>query len=341
MSDNKTKGIGDYIVSVLNGMAQGLFASLIIGLIIKQIGTYSGLKWLSDFGQIAQCLTCPAIGIGVAYSIGAKGLALFAAATAGTIGGGAITIAETGAIAIASGEPLGACIAALAGAICGKAITGKTKADIILVPLLTIFAGGITGLLISPVVAALMTALGAFINHLTTLYPLPMGALVSAVVGMVLTLPISSAAICISLGLSGLAAGAACAGCAAQMIGFAFMSFRENGVGGLISQGLGTSMLQIPNIWKNWKIWIPPTAASVITGPISTCVFRMTNNAAGAGMGTSGLVGQFNAVAEMGAGALPQIILVHFVLPAILTVLIAIPMRRKGRIKEGDLKLPE
>ena len=160
MSDNKTKGIGDYIVSVLNGMAQGLFASLIIGLIIKQIGTYSGLKWLSDFGQIAQCLTCPAIGIGVAYSIGAKGLALFAAATAGTIGGGAITIAETGAIAIASGEPLGACIAALAGAICGKAITGKTKADIILVPLLTIFAGGITGLLISPVVAALMTALG-------------------------------------------------------------------------------------------------------------------------------------------------------------------------------------
>ena len=243
MPDNTKKGIGDYIVSVLNGMAQGLFSSLIIGLIIKQIGTYAGLDWLASFGQIAQCLTCPAIGIGVAYSIGAKGLALFAAATAGTIGGGAITIAETGAIAIASGEPLGACIAALIGALCGKLATGRTKADIIIVPLLTILAGGVTGLVISPAVAALMNALGALINHLTTLYPLPMGILVSAVVGMVLTLPISSAAICISLGLSGLAAGAACAGCSAQMIGFAFMSFRENGVGGLISQGLGTSML--------------------------------------------------------------------------------------------------
>ncbi len=341
MPGNTRKGIGDYIVSILNGMAQGLFSSLIIGLIIKQIGTYAGLKWLANFGQVAQCLTCPAIGIGVAYSIGAKGLALFAAATAGTIGGGAITIAETGAIAIASGEPLGACIAALAGALCGKLITGKTKADIILVPLATILAGGITGLLISPVVSAMMSALGAFINHLTTLYPLPMGVLVSVVVGMVLTLPISSAAICISLGLSGLAAGAACAGCAAQMIGFAVMSFRENGIGGLISQGLGTSMLQIPNIWKNWRIWIPPTAASAITGPLSTCLFKMTNNAAGAGMGTSGLVGQFNAVAEMGLSSLPEIAIVHFILPAILAVLIALPMRKKGWIKEGDLKLPE
>ena len=335
------RNIGDYVVSVLNGMAQGLFSSLIIGLIIKQIGTYAGLDWLTSFGQAAQCLTCPAIGIGVGYSIGAKGLALLSAATAGTIGGGAITVAQSGAIAIASGEPLGACIAALAGALCGKWATGKTKADIIAVPLITILAGGITGLFLSPVIAALMAGLGALINHLTTLYPLPMGILVSAVVGMVLTLPISSAAICISLGLSGLAAGAACAGCSAQMIGFAFMSFRENGIGGLISQGLGTSMLQIPNIWKNWRIWIPPTAASMITGPISTCLLKMTNNAAGAGMGTSGLVGQFNAVAEMGASALPEIALVHFILPAVLTVLIAIPMRKKGWIREGDLKLPD
>ena len=341
MPDNTKKGIGDYIVSVLNGMAQGLFSSLIIGLIIKQIGTYAGLDWLASFGQVAQCLTCPAIGIGVAYSIGAKGLALFAAATAGTIGGGAIAIAETGAVSIASGEPLGACIAALIGAIAGKLITGRTKADIIVVPLLTILAGGLTGLFISPVVSALMTALGSLINHLTTLYPFPMGVLVSAVVGMVLTLPISSAAICISLGLSGLAAGAACAGCASQMIGFAVMSYKENGIGGLISQGLGTSMLQIPNIWKNWRIWIPPTLASAITGPVSTCLLKMTNNAAGAGMGTSGLVGQFNAVAEMGLSSLPAIILVHFLLPALLTPLIALPMRRKGWIKDGDLKLPD
>ena len=339
MPETNKKRIGDYVVSILNGMAQGLFASLIIGLIIKQIGTYTGLGWLSSFGQIAQCLTCPAIGIGVASSIGVRGLALFASATAGTIGGGAITAAE-GVISIASGEPLGACIAALAAALAGKAVTGKTKADIIVVPFVTILAGGIVGLLVSPAVSALMNALGAFINHLTTLYPLPMGILVSVVVGMVLTLPISSAAICISLGLSGLAAGAACAGCCAQMIGFAVMSYRENGFGGLISQGLGTSMLQIPNIWKNWKIWIPPTLASAITGPVSTCIFKMANNAAGAGMGTSGLVGQFNAVAVMGISSLPAILIVHFILPAILTVLIAIPMRKKGLIRENDLLLP-
>lgn len=335
----KEKGIGSSVVNVLNGMAQGLFSSLIIGLIISQIGTYANISWLTQFGKIAQSLTGPAIGIGVAWSIGAKGLSLYASAAVGAIGAGAIKIAESGAMTISAGEPLGACIAALVGAYIGKKITGKTRADIILVPLITILSGGLTGLFISPVVSALMNAIGAFINSLTTLYPLPMGILVSIVVGMVLTLPISSAAICISLGLDGLAAGAACAGCAAQMIGFAFMSYRENGISGIISQGLGTSMIQIPNIWKNWKIWIPPTLASAITGPISTCVFKMTNNASGAGMGTSGLVGQFNAVATMGTEAIPEIILVHFILPAILSVLFCICMRKKGWIREGDLKL--
>ena len=341
MPEGKEKGIGQHIVSVLNGMAQGLFASLIIGLIIKQIGTYAGIGWLSYFGQVAQYLTGPSIGIGVAWSIGAKGLSLFAAAAAGAIGAGTVTIDAAGTAAIASGEPLGACIAALAGAAAGKWITGKTKADIILGPFTTIMIGGLAGMLVSPFVAALMGAIGAFINRLTMLYPFPMGILVSVVVGMVLTLPISSAAICISLGLSGLAAGAACAGCAAQMVGFAAISFRENGVGGLISQGLGTSMLQIPNIWRNWRIWIPPTAASAVTGPISTCLLKMTNNAAGAGMGTSGLVGQFNAVAEMGASSLPAIAAVHFLLPALLSLAFAFPLRRCGWIKDGDMKLPD
>ena len=331
-----SKGIGGYIVSVLNGMAQGLFSSLIIGLIIKQIGTYASIDFLVSAGSFAQAMTCPAIGVGVARAVGSPNLALFAAATAGVIGGGAITDG-----AIISGEPLGACIASLAGALCGKAIAGKTKVDIILVPMITIVAGGIAGMIVSPAVAALMNGLGAFINHLTTLYPLPMGILVSVVVGMILTLPISSAAICISLGLSGLAAGAACAGCAAQMVGFAVMSYRENGAGGLISQGIGTSMLQIPNIWKNWRIWIPPTAASAITGPVSTCIFKMTNNASGAGMGTSGLVGQFNAVAEMGAGALPEIVITHFILPAVLSVLFCGILRKAGWIKSGDMKLPD
>jgi hypothetical protein len=171
------------------------------------------------------------------------------------------------------------------------------------------------------------------------LYPLPMGILVSTVVGMVLTLPISSAAICISLGIDGLAAGAAAVGCSCQMIGFAVSSYKENKLGGLISQGLGTSMIQIPNIWKNPLIWIPPTLTSAILGPISTIVFKMENNSAGAGMGTSGLVGQFNAITVMGLDAWPVVLLMHFLLPAVITLLISTIMRRKGWIKEGDMLL--
>lgn len=330
--------VGDAIVRILNGMAQGLFASLIIGLIIKQIGTYAHLELLAQIGQIAQYMTGPAIGVGVAFAIKAPGLATFSAAAAGAIGAGTID-AATGALAL--GEPLGATVAALAGAWCGKKIAGRTKVDIILVPVTTIVVGGLVGTFLSPVVSALMNAIGTFINQLTMLYPFPMGVLVSTVVGMVLTLPISSAAICISLGLDGLAAGAACCGCCCQMIGFAVASYRENRIGGLISQGLGTSMLQIPNIWKNWKIWIPPTLCSAILGPVSTVVLGMTNNASGAGMGTSGLVGQFNAVAVMGSGSLWKIILLHFILPAIITLLISEFMRRKGLIKAGDMKLPD
>ncbi len=340
MKEGRSSHIGESIVSILNGMAQGLFSSLIIGLIIKQIGHYLNIPLVENFGQIAQYLTGPAIGIGVALSVGAPNLALFASAVTGAVGAGTIVLGD-GAVflKIVTGEPLGACIAALAGAYAGKFIKGKTHVDIILVPMVTIIAGSLVGTFISPVVSALMNALGAFINKLTTLYPFPMGILVSAVVGIILTLPISSAAICISLGLDGLAAGAACAGCAAQMIGFAVSSYRENKVGGLISQGLGTSMLQIPNIWKNWKIWIPPTVASMITGPVSTCLFKMTNNAAGAGMGTSGLVGQFNAVAVMGESCIWQIAIVHFILPALISLVISQYMRKKGYIKDGDMLL--
>ena len=337
MENTATKPkIGDAVVRVLNGMAQGLFASLIIGLIIKQIGTYAHIDLLVSIGQIAQYMTGPAIGVGVANAVGAPPLARFSAAVSGAVGAGTIALST---YALSAGEPLGATVAALVGALCGKWISGKTKVDIILVPIVTIIAGSIVGVFLSPVVSALMNAIGAFINRLTQLYPFPMGTMVSVVVGMVLTLPISSAAICISLGLDGLAAGAACCGCCCQMIGFAFSSYKENGVGGLISQGLGTSMLQIPNIWKNWKIWIPPTLTSAVLGPVSTCLFRMTNNASGAGMGTSGLVGQFNAVAVMGPGCIWQIALLHFILPAVLSLCISSFMRRRGWIKDGDMLL--
>ncbi|MHC1692755.1 MAG: PTS transporter subunit IIC [Sphaerochaetaceae bacterium] len=333
------KGVGEYFVNILNGMAKGLFASLIIGLIIKQIGTYSHIALLARFGQAAQYLMGPAIGVGVAVAVNASPLGIFCSAVTGAIGAGTFVWDGTVAAKIVIGEPVGALLAAWAGAEISKLIAGKTKVDIILVPLTTIIAGGLVGVFLAPVVSAMMGAIGAFVNKLTTLYPFPMGVLVSVVVGIILTLPISSAAICISLGISGLAAGAATVGCCAQMVGFAVASYRENRIGGLISQGLGTSMLQMPNIVKNWKIWIPATLSAAILGPLSTMVFKMENNASGAGMGTSGLVGQFNTINVMGFEAWWKILLLHFILPAILALVFSEAMRYKGWIKPGDMKL--
>lgn len=337
---SQNSGVGDYLVKVLNGMAQGLFASLIIGLIIKQIGTYSSITLLIQFGQIAEYLTGPAIGVGVALSVGASPLGIFCASVAGAIGAGTFVLDPSGSLVkCAIGEPVGALCASLAAAEASKLVAGKTKVDIIVVPFVTILVGGFVGTFLAPPIATMMKGLGTFINNLTNLYPLPMGILVAVVVGLVLTLPISSAAICISLHISGLAAGAATVGCCAQMIGFACSSYRENGISGLISQGLGTSMLQIPNIIKNWKIWIPPTLTAAIIGPLSTIVFKMENNAAGAGMGSSGLVGQFNTIATMGNSSIIPIILLHFILPAIISIIISEYMRKKGWIKFGDLAL--
>ncbi len=334
------KQVGAYVTRVLSGMAQGLFASLIIGLIIKQIGHYSSIALLEQFGTVAQYMTGPAIGIGVALAVGAPPLGVLACTVAGAVGAGTFVFGEgTALLKVTLGEPVGAMLSALVGAEIAKRVNGKTGFDIIAVPLATIISGSLVGFFLAPPIAMMMHYLGAFINSLTTLYPLPMGILVSTVVGIILTLPISSAAICISLGLDGLAAGAAVVGCSCQMIGFAVSSYKENKMGGLISQGLGTSMLQIPNIWKNPLIWIPPTLTSAILGPISTMVFKMENNSAGAGMGTSGLVGQFNALAVMGVSSWPVILLMHFILPAILSLLFSTYMRKKGWIKDGDLRL--
>ena len=282
----------------------------------------------------------PAIGAGVAYSIGAPPLAIFASLIAGAIGAGSVNF-ESGAATIAIGEPVGALIAALIGAHIGKLISGKTKVDIVLVPITTILSGGFVGIYIAPYISSFMNGIGEFINMATTLHPIPMGIIISVVMGIVLTLPISSAAIAISLNLSGLAAGAATIGCAANMIGFAVISFKENGVGGLIAQGLGTSMLQVPNIVKNPLIWIPAIIASAILGPISTVVLGMESHATGAGMGTSGLVGQFAVIDTMGTGVdvLVQIGLMHFILPGLIAWLVARWMKRTNLIKPGDLKL--
>ena len=337
MAEKKGK-VREYFIKVLNGMALGLFASLIIGLILKQIGSLLHVDMLVNFGQIAQYLMGPAIGAGVAYSVGAPPLGIFASLITGALGARTVSIVD-GVALMKIGEPVGALVASFIGAEISRLIQGKTKVDIVLVPAGTIIVGGLAGYYIGPVVSQMMTSLGALINLATRLRPIPMGILVSVLMGMILTLPISSAALAISLGLEGLAAGAATVGCCAQMIGFAVASYKENKVGGLIAQGLGTSMLQIPNIIRNPRIWIPPIITSAILGPISTKIFEMENNKIGAGMGTSGLVGQFGTFDVMGAKGFLGIVLLHFILPAVITLVISEYMRKKGYIKDGDMKL--
>lgn len=334
----KELGIKDYLIKVLNGMALGLFGSLIIGVIIEQIGGLLGIETLEYFGKTAKYMMGPAIGAGVAYSVGASPLGIFASAVTGLLGS-QTAVFDGNAVKLAIGEPVGAFIAALVGAEFSKLIQGKTKVDIVIVPAATIILGGLVGIYIAPVVTKVMTLLGSMIIYATELRPIPMGILVSVLMGMILTLPISSAALAISLKLSGLAAGAATVGCAAQMIGFAIASYRENKVGGFIAQGFGTSMLQIPNIIKNPRIWIPPIITSAILGPIATYVFKMENDLIGAGMGTSGLVGPLRTLAVMGDKGILGVVLLHFILPAILTFLISEYMRKKGWIKYGDMKL--
>ncbi|WDV45927.1 PTS sugar transporter subunit IIC [Clostridiaceae bacterium M8S5] len=333
--------IKDYCVKFLNGMALGLFSSLIIGLILKQIGLSLRIDMLTKFGQTAQYLMGPCIGAGVAYSVGASPLGIFASIITGAIGAGTMSINEAGIYVLKIGEPVGALIASLLGAEISKIVQGKTKVDIVVVPACTIVVGGLVGIYIAPYMQELMTLIGVGIMRATELHPLPMGIIVSTAMGIILTLPISSAALAISLKLGGLAAGAATVGCATQMIGFAVASYRENKVSGLISQGLGTSMLQVPNIIKNPYIWIPPILTSAILGPLATTLFKMINNKIGAGMGTSGLVGQIATIETMGKSALMGIIILHFILPAIFCYIISEFMRKKGYIKFGDMKLSD
>ncbi|MBQ9931644.1 MAG: PTS sugar transporter subunit IIC [Firmicutes bacterium] len=325
-----------YLIDALSAMATGLFASLIIGLIIKTIGEQTANIW-GDNGFSAACVLIggaamammgPAIGAAVAHGLKAPPLVMFASIATGYMGAD-------------FGGPAGAFVAAVIGAEFGKAVSKETKVDIIVTPAVTLVAGILTAKFIGPAVSALMNGLGFVINNATELQPFVMGIVVSVIMGLALTAPISSAALAIMLGLTGLAGGAATAGCSAQMIGFAVASFRDNGAGGLVAQGLGTSMLQISNIVKNWWILIPPTAASAITGPLSTCIFKMTNVPEGAGMGTSGLVGQIGTFTSMGFSldVLGSVLLLHFVLPGALAILFDRILRKAGRIKPGDYKL--
>lgn len=332
-----------YFIDAMGAMANGLFASLLIGTIVSTLGQQLNLQILIDIGTYAKGMAGPAMAVAIASALQAPPLVLFSmlavGSAANTLGG--------------AGGPLAVLVIAIIATELGKLVSKETKVDILVTPLVTICSGVLLSMGIAPYIGSAANAVGKLIMMATELRPFMMGILVSVIVGIALTLPISSAAICAALSLTGLAGGAAVAGCCAQMVGFAVMSFKENKVGGLVSQGLGTSMLQMGNIVKNPKIWIPPILASAITGPLATCVFKMQMNgeAISSGMGTCGLVGQIGVYTgwlnDIAAGTKTAItpmdwiglILICFVLPAVLTWVFGLICRKIGWIKEGDLKL--
>ena len=323
-----------YFVDGMSAMALGLFASLIVGLIISQLSKIPHLEFLSAFTEVLSAqspVVGAAIGCAVAWGLGHKPLVIFSSVAVGAYG-------------YALGGPVGAFLAVIVASEIAGLVAGKTKIDIVLTPIIAIVIGGLVSKFVGPYVSSFMNYIGSFIMKATEMHPLPMGIIVSTVVGLALTAPISSAALCIMLGLDGLAAGAAVVGCSAQMIGFAVTSFKANGVGGFISQGIGTSMLQFGNIMKRPQILLAPTLAGAILGPISTCVLKMTNTPTGAGMGTSGLVGQFGAFDAMSGAVDTKILLVeiavmHFIAPAVLSLLFHFVFKKIGFVKDEYLKL--
>lgn len=351
----KIKQILNHIfIDGLSGMASGLFATLIVGTIIQQIGTLIGGQFgdiLFVLGKVAAALTGAGIGCGVAYKFKEPPFVVLSSAVCGMVGAfaGKImagTVLVDGVINFAGpGEPLGAFIAAMVGISVGHLVSGKTPVDILVTPLVAIFSGSAVGLLVGPTISKFMTMLGEMINWGTEQQPILMGIIVSVLMGMILTLPISSAALGVMLNLGGLAAGAATIGCCCNMVGFAVASFRENKFSGLVSQGIGTSMLQVPNIMKKPVIWLPAILSSAILGPIGTAVFKMTSNATGSGMGSAGFVGQIMSYQTMvsdGFSSVKTIVLIvvmQFLLPAAITLLFSELMRKAGWIKKNDMKL--
>ena len=317
-----------YLIDAMGAMAFGLFASLLIGTIFGTLGDKTNVTLFNTISDYCKTATGAALGVSIAYALKAPQLVLFSAATVGIAGN-------------ALGGPVGALVSTIVATEFGKIVSKETRVDILVTPGVTIISGVLIAQFVGPGVSAFMTAFGNLVKTTTEMQPFFMGILVSALIGIALTLPISSAAICIMLGLNGLAGGAATAGCCAQMVGFAVLSYRENGVGGLLAQGLGTSMLQMGNIVKNPRIWIAPTLASMVTGPIATCIFHMENIDAGAGMGTCGLVGPIGVYTAMGGGAdmWLGILLICFVLPAVLTLVFGEVLRKIEWIQLGDLKL--
>ena len=342
------KYLNRVFIDGLSGMALGLFSTLIIGTIICQIASLLGdnviFQYLMAMGNVAKTLTGAGIGVGVACKLKSSPLTTVCAAVCGIIGAFP-NVANEAFVIGKPGEPLGAFIAAYVAVEIGALVAGKTKVDIIVTPFCCILAGATAGYFIGPYISQAMVWLGNLVNINVQKYPFFGGMAISVLMGVILTLPISSAAIGVSMGINGLAAGAATIGCCCNMVGFAVISYRENKFGGLIAQGLGTSMLQVPNLVKKPILWLPAVISSAVLGPVASCLLKMVSNPVGSGMGSAGLVGQFMAYDSMVANGLSpavsilEIIAMHFVLPAVLTLAIAEGMRKLNLIKVGDLKL--
>ena len=334
-----------YGVDALGAMAQGLFCSLLIGTILNTLGQQLGIEFLETIGGYATAMSGPAMAIAIGYALQAPPLVLFSLAAVGNAANGLG----------GAGGPLAVLVIAIIAAEVGKAVSKETKIDILVTPLVTILVGVALSAWWAPAIGTAASYVGNLIMWATELRPFWMGILVSIIVGIALTLPISSAAICAALGLTGLAGGAAVAGCCANMVGFAILSFRENRWGGLISQGLGTSMLQMGNIVRNPRIWLPVILTSAVTGPIATCIFglEMNGTAVSSGMGTCGLVGPIGVytgwVSDVASGLKDAItamdwiglLLICFILPGVLSWLFGLFFRKIGWIREGDLKLED
>ncbi len=342
------KYLNRVFIDGLSGMAYGLFSTLIIGTILCQVASLIGNNVFADYitamGNVAKTLTGAGIGVGVACKLKSSPLTTVSAAVCGMIG--AFPNAANEAFLVGKpGEPLGAFIAAYIAIEIGALVSGKTKVDIIVTPVCCIITGSAAGYFVGPYISAAMAWIGNLVNINVEKFPVLGGIAISVLMGVILTLPISSAAIGVSMGITGLAAGAATVGCCCNMVGFAVMSYRENKFGGLIAQGLGTSMLQVPNLVKKPILWLPPVISSAILGPVSSAVLKMVSNPVGSGMGSAGLVGQFMAYDSMiAAGVSPvitilEIVVMHFIAPAVLTLAIAEGMRKFKLIKFGDLSL--
>ena len=335
-----------YFVDAMSAMAMGLFASLLMGTIFGTVAKYipAGNVFADFFNLLSGAggATGAIIGIAIAYALKAPMLVMLSAGVVGMFGNGySTTLIFEGADKAVTAGPLGAFVCVLLAVEIGKLVSKATKVDILVTPSVTLGVGALVAMLLCPGIAYVMYWLGYFINYATTILPFLMGIIISVVVGIILTLPISSAAICAMIGISGIAGGAAVAGCCAQMVGFAVISFRENKWGGVVAQGLGTSMLQMGNIVKKPIIWIPATLASAITGPISTCLFKLECTGVSAGMGTCGLVGPLGVFTDMGfnATSIFGVLVVCIILPAVLSLVFSEIMRKMGWISTGDMAL--